>query len=187
MLNRVTSDSDILADTVKDFGPCLNDEGETDAQVRFRVRPCNLCPHLRVRPATYPASWTLCRSGVCVRSLMLRAYNRDGDGRLEEERNPELFSRCGRAGKENGTGYWDVAQNHTQCRTGVAASYQAGAFPLTGPDDSGELSSMFHPRRWRCLMKTLMNRKYYPKEVKWYICITKVCIQPLLFGRCPPG
>jgi hypothetical protein len=114
VLNRVTSDSDILADTVKDFGPCLNDEGETDAQVRFRVRPCNLFPHLRVRPATYPASWTLCRSGVCVRSLMLRAYNRDGDGRLEEERNPELFSRCGRAGKEYGTGYWDVAQNHTR-------------------------------------------------------------------------
>lgn len=163
MLNRVTSDSDILADTVKDFGPCLNDEGETDAQVRFRVRPCNLFPHLRVRPATYPASWTLCRSGVCVRSLMLRAYNRDGDGRLEERTQPRtLFPLwTGRQGER----YRVLGcrpESHS-CRTGVAASYQAGAFPLTGPDDSGELSSMFHPRRWRCLMKTRMKSKYYPK------------------------
>lgn len=28
-----------------------------------------------------------------------------------------------------------------------------------------------------------MNRKYYPKESLWYICITRVCIQPLLFSR----
>jgi hypothetical protein len=35
VLNGVTPDSDILADTVKDLGPCLNDEGETDATVRF--------------------------------------------------------------------------------------------------------------------------------------------------------
>jgi len=34
VLSGVTSDSDILADTVNDYGPCLNDEGETDAQVR---------------------------------------------------------------------------------------------------------------------------------------------------------
>lgn len=91
VLNGVTSDSDILADTVNDYGPCLNDEGETDAQVRYRVRPCNLFPHLRVRPAKYPAGWTLCRSGVCVRSLMLRAYNRNGDGRLEERTHPRTL------------------------------------------------------------------------------------------------
>jgi len=55
VLNGVTSDSDILADPALDFGPCLNDEGETDARVGFHVRPCNLAPHLPVGPARYPA------------------------------------------------------------------------------------------------------------------------------------
>lgn len=32
-----------------------------------------------------------------------------------------------------------------------------------------------------------MTDKYYPKESLWYIRITRVCIQPLLLGRFPPG
>lgn len=31
-------------------------------------------------------------------------------------------------------------------------------------------------------MKT-PDHKYYPKESLWYICITRVCIQPLLLGH----
>jgi len=107
VLNGVTPDSDILADTVNDYGPCLNDEGETDAQVRCRVRPCNLFPHLRVRPAKYPAGWTRCRSGLCVRSLMLRAYNRNGDGRLwGENATPNSFPAVDRPARRTvpGTG-----------------------------------------------------------------------------------
>jgi hypothetical protein len=114
VLNDVTTANGILADPVEDFGPCLNDEGETDAPVRYPGRPCNLCPHLRVRPATYPANWTLCRSGVCARSLVRRTYIRTATGVIRGGRTPELFSRCGRAGKGDGTGYWDVAQIHAR-------------------------------------------------------------------------
>jgi hypothetical protein len=155
VLNAVTCDNGILADPVEDFGPCLNDEGETRCTGEVSGATLQSLPSLAGEAGDISnKSWTLSRSGVCAKSLVLRTYNRTATGVLRRERDPELFSRCGRAGNENGAGYWDVAQNHTQSRTGVAASYQAGAFPLTGPDDKGELSSKFHPRRWRCLMKT---------------------------------
>lgn len=51
MLNEVTFDNDILADTVQSFGPCLNDEGETNVPVWFPKQPCNLFLHLPVESA----------------------------------------------------------------------------------------------------------------------------------------
>jgi hypothetical protein len=188
VLVGVTSGNDILADTVEDFGPCCSNKGETNAPVRLSgATLSSLSPLASGAGDISNKSWTLDRSGVGARSLVRRTYNRTATGVLR--RNASLSSLPAvdgpAIGAQNRVLGWRP-ESHSN-RTGVAASYQAGAFPLTGPDDVGELSSKFHPRRWRCLMKTLMNRKYYPKGSLWYICITKVCIQPLLSGRCPPG
>jgi len=83
VLNGVTSDNDILADTVNDYGPCLNDEGETDAPVGIRVRPCNLSPTCQWAGEN-PARLDPMQIRVCAKSLVLRAYNRNGDGRHKE-------------------------------------------------------------------------------------------------------
>lgn len=114
VLSDVTIANGILADPVEGFGPCLNDEGETDAPVRFPGRPCNLFPQLAsgagdissraghyAGPVFAPGHW-------CVARITER--RRASQGR----RDPELFPRCGRAGKGDGTGYWDVAQNHAR-------------------------------------------------------------------------
>jgi hypothetical protein len=115
VLNGVTSDNGILADTAKDHGPCLNSKERRDAPVRYPGATLQSFTSLASEagdissqaghyadPVCAPGHWCFARMSERRRA------------NLRRERNPELISRCGRAGDGDGTGYWDVAQNHTR-------------------------------------------------------------------------
>lgn len=128
------------------------------------MRPCNLFPQLAsgagdisnkvghyADPVFAPGHWCFAR------------ITETATGVLRREHAPGLFSRCGRAGKESepGTGMspritLDVEQASRQVTKPEHS-------PSRDPDDVGELSSMFHPRRWRCLMKTRTKSERDPK------------------------
>jgi hypothetical protein len=92
-------------------------------------------------------SWILSSSGVCARSLVRRTYIRTATGELEERTQPRTHFPLWRAGDGDGTGYWDVAQNHTRIDRASRQVTLPEPSPSRDPDDVGELSSMFHPRR----------------------------------------
>jgi hypothetical protein len=54
VLNGVTSVNESSQIRLRTSGPVSTMKERLDAPVRFPGRPCNLCPHLPVGPATYP-------------------------------------------------------------------------------------------------------------------------------------
>jgi hypothetical protein len=122
-----------LADPVKGFGPCLDDEEETQCSGLVSGATLQSFSPLARGVGEIQLGWTLCSSEVCARSLVLRTYNRTATDALREACPRSLSPLwAGRLGER--TGNWDVAQNHTR-RTQVSSKLPCWTFPLAGPDE----------------------------------------------------
>jgi len=110
---KLPSDNFTLADPVKGFGPCLNDEEETECTGLVSGATLQSLSPLASGVGEIQLGWTLCRSDVCAKSLVLRTFDRTATDALREACPRSLFPLwAGRPGER--TGNWDVAQNHTR-------------------------------------------------------------------------
>jgi len=60
----------------KSFGPCLNDEGETECTGLVSGATLQSFSSRAGEGGGHPASWTLCRSEFCARSRARRTFDR---------------------------------------------------------------------------------------------------------------